>query len=388
MPRQIDDIDIPEFMRNEEYERHRREKIRQIEEEKRRINQEAERIRQYKLQKKAEEKRLRQIKRRNSIIVRIVIGGIVVIVVGNLFVNALVNKKSTEINKPYEVIMVESDKKQEDSYTVSINPAAPSASTAPEVDIINIDLSYEARKASIDTSGKFSVGSEVNEYFYMVLNNNQYLHDMFIKYGEMYGVDPYILMAKAFQESSFNHNACLPGGKNYNGYGVGIMQHESPDGREIVAHNYKTGQDDVMYLTMDNAVNVEKNIQMGAMHFQKCLEDNNGNLLLALQSYNYGQGMVNSILKRYADERGLTVDAVKSSYSDTEWLSLVTDAHNNAWRYISGWDGYYGDDHYIKHVLRYFIGSDTYYYYNGEKVVFDLNTFEMITVDENVRVIS
>ena len=387
MPRQAEDFDIPSFMQSREYEEQRRRHLQQIDAENRRLAQEAERRRRYKLQKKAEARRIRRIKRIKAMVVKIAVAGIVVTVMGTMFVNSLANKNNTQVsaNDPYEVVIIENDKliPQDDMYTLG----ATTPVEKPE-EIINIDLSYEARKASINTNGMFAVGSEVNEYFFMVLNNNQYAYDLFLKYGEMYGVDPYILIAKAFQESSFNHNACLPGGKNYNGYGVGIMQHESPDGREIVAHNYLTGQDDVMYLTMDNAIDLEKNIRMGAMHFQKCLEDNNGNMLLALQSYNYGQGMVNSILRKYADERGLTVDAVKSSYTDTGWLKLVTDAHNNAWKYISGWDGYYGDDGYIKHVARYFIGSDVYYYYNGEKIVFDLNTFETIVVDENVRVIS
>lgn len=389
MAREAADFDIPSFMTSSEYNRQRQERLRQIEEEERRLQQEAEKRRRYKLQRQAEIKRMRKIQRMKARVVKIVICGIVVTVMGTMIVNSLANKNEEPLptKDPYEVSIVADDKgmSQDDMYTI---PATVPVIEEEKVDIVSIDLSYEARKASINTNGMFKVGSEVNEYFFLVLNNNSNAYDLFLKYGEMYGVDPYILMAKAFQESSFNHNACLPGGKNYNGYGVGIMQHESPDGREIVAHNYITGQDDVMYLTMDNAINLEKNIQMGAMHFQKCLEDNNGNLLLALQSYNYGQGMVNSILRKYAEEKGLTVDAVKSSYTDTEWLSLVTDAHNNAWKYIRGWEGYYGDNHYIKHVLRYFIGSDTYYYYNGEKIIFDLNTFETIVVDENVRVIS
>lgn len=381
----VEDFDIPSFMTSREYDQRRREHLRQIEEEERRIALEAERRRRYKLQKQAEAKRMREIKRIKALVVKIAIGGLLITVTGTALVNSLASNESVKqpVENQYEVIMsTEASIPRDDMYIVGSSPAEKTK------DIVNIDLSFEARKASIDSTGKFKVGSEVNAYLLMVLDNNEEIYNLFLKYGEMYGVDPYILIAKAFQESSFNHNSCLPGGKNYNGYGVGIMQHETPDGREVVAHNYVTGQDDVMYLTMNNAIDLEKNIQMGAMHFQKCLENNNGNVLLALQSYNYGQGMINSILQKYASSKGITVDAVKNAYTDTGWLSLVTDAHNNAWKYISNWDGYYGDADYIKNVLRYFIGNDICYNYNGEKVVFNLNTFDMITVDENVRVIS
>lgn len=381
----VEDFDIPSFMTSREYDQRRREHLRQIEEEERRIALEAERRRRYKLQKQAKAKRMREIKRIKALVVKIAIGGLLITVTGTALVNSLASNESVKqpVENQYEVIMsTEASIPRDDMYIVGSSPAEKTK------DIVNIDLSFEARKASIDSTGKFKVGSEVNAYLLMVLDNNEEIYNLFLKYGEMYGVDPYILIAKAFQESSFNHNSCLPGGKNYNGYGVGIMQHETPDGREVVAHNYVTGQDDVMYLTMNNAIDLEKNIQMGAMHFQKCLENNNGNVLLALQSYNYGQGMINSILQKYASSKGITVDAVKNAYTDTGWLSLVTDAHNNAWKYISNWDGYYGDADYIKNVLRYFIGNDICYNYNGEKVVFNLNTFDMITVDENVRVIS
>ena len=199
MPRQADDY-IPEFMYSKEYEQHRQERLRQIETEEEWLRLEAERRRRYKLQKQAEAKRARQIKRRNKIIVRIIIGGIVVTVLGNMFVNSLTNKGTVDVDNPYEVSIVEDEKgkDQEDMYTVSINPTVPSVSAPEDVDVINIELSYEARKASIDTSGKFEVGSEVNEYFFLVLNDNQHTYELFMKYGEMYGVDPYILMAKAF----------------------------------------------------------------------------------------------------------------------------------------------------------------------------------------------
>lgn len=389
MPKGAEIFEVPPYILTEEENRRRQEHQRRMEEERKRLQLEAEKRKRYRLQKQAELKRIREIKKRRARVVKIVIGGIVVTVMGAILVNSILTSAESKAveQDPYGIVVIGDSENLppiDDSYQIPVTESV----SEEAVDIINIDLSYEARKASIDTSGKFGVGSEVNDYFFLVLNNNESTYNLFLKYGKMYGVDPYILMAKAFQESSFSHNSCLPGGKNYNGYGVGIMQHETPDGRAVVAHNYITGEDDVMYLTMSNAVDLEKNIQMGAMHFQKCLENNNGNLLLALQAYNYGQGMVDAILRDYAAQKGTTVDAVRISYYDTGWLTLVNEAHNNPCKYIDSWSGTYGDAQYIQHVLRYFIGSDTYYYYGDEKIVFDLNTFEAIKVNENVKVIS
>ena len=48
---------------------------------------------------------------------------------------------------------------------------------------INIDLSFEARKASVDDSGMFGVGSGVNGYLLSVLDNNSTTYQLFLKYG-------------------------------------------------------------------------------------------------------------------------------------------------------------------------------------------------------------
>ena len=84
----------------------------------------------------------------------------------------------------------------------------------------------------------------------------------------------------------------------------------------------------------------------------------------------------------------MTVDEIKSNYSDIGWMEYVTDAHNNAWRYIGDWNGYFGDANYIRNVLRYFVGDAACYYYDGEQVLFDLNTFEMTKVTENMDIIT
>lgn len=392
MPNQnynYDDIDIPDFMVKRTSELQRQEHLRRMEENDQILKERA-RKRKMALKRQAEIKRIREIRRRRQRAVKLILCGVTITVFGYFLVNGLVGdiKGSDALPEPtdYSIIRIEEGDTllPKEEYTVGNNIVKEES----EEITIKIDMSYDARMASVDPSGTFEVGSELTEYVVNKMHNNTEVMQYMIKYGEMYGVDPYILMAKAMQESSFSHNSCLPGGSNYNGYGMGIMQHESPDGRQIVAYNYKTGQEDVIRVTYDNAMDLEMNIKMGAMHFQNCLKNNNGNILLALQAYNYGQGMVNSILTRYGRDQGMTVDEIKSNYSDIGWMEYVTDAHNNAWRYIGDWNGYYGDANYIRNVLRYFVGDAACYYYDGEQVLFDLNTFEMTKVTENMDIIT
>ena len=364
MEKDVEELDIPLFMQTKNYERERQERILDAQRQ-----AEAEKCRRYKLQRQAKERKIKELKKRRARVIKLVLAGVTVIVMGtNLVTNLNFSKNDSNDVGVYEAITVEKSFEE-------IQP-----------EIISINLSYEARQSSINPNNYFKVGSAVTSYVLNTLENSE-AYNYFIKYGEMYGVDPYILIAKAFQESSFNHNSCLPGGKNYNGYGVGIMQHETPDGREIVAHNYLTGEDDVAYVTMENAINLEENIKMSAMHFQNCLKENNGNILLALQTYNYGSYMMNSILKDYAGLIGTSVDSVKNNIADIGWLSLVQEAHDNASRYISSWSGSYGDSNYISNVLRYFIGDRACYYCGDTRYIFDFNTLEATMVSDNINII-
>lgn len=377
------DFEIPDFVNK------RAEHLRRVEEEQRLM--ELERKRRLALQRQAKIKRIREQKRRRQRAIKLTIGGITVVVLSSILINNLIggvkgNQVEHNVDTSYTIVQIQEGDDLlpvEEQYVVDETVLE----TAPEEVVIKIDMSYDARMANVDTNGTFKVGSELNEYVLNKLSNNSEVVNYLIKYGEMYGVDPYILIAKAMQESSFSHNACLPGGKNYNGYGMGIMQHESPDGRKITAFNYETGQEEVAYVTWDNAADLEMNIKMGAMHFQNCLNKNNGNILLALQSYNYGQGMIESILRAYGKEIGMDPEEIKSNYEDIGWMKYVKDAHNNAWKYVRGWEGYYGDANYIKNVLRYFVGNEACYYYDGEQVLFDLNTFEMTKLTENTEII-
>ena len=80
---------------------------------------------------------------------------------------------------------------------------------------------------------------------------------------------------------------------------------------------------------MENACNFESNVEMGIMIFQNTLEKYKGNIYFALQSYNYGRGLVDSIICIYADEIGSTYDNVVANLNDFGWMKYVKMAHNN-----------------------------------------------------------
>lgn len=200
------------------------------------------------------------------------------------------------------------------------------------------------------------------------------------KYSEMYGVDPQVIAAMCMQESSLMHRECIPGGDLYYGYGVGIMQLESPSGQQISAYNYLTGQFDTEYITMEKACSMEMNIKIGCMIFQNSLKENYGNIFLAIQSHNYGQPMIDLILDQKYSKKATSV---KQDYENLEWVKDIKYAHENPKEYLFDWnEDSYGDGNYISNVLRYCPSEKVTYKYNGCEYTFDLKSMKIIRINE------
>lgn len=199
--------------------------------------------------------------------------------------------------------------------------------------------------------------------------NNAYRYiDLFKKYGEMYGVDPYLLLAKAAQESSGNHESS----KGSNGYG--LMQIEKPGSTitGVTAYNQITKQYDTMNIPDKSAVDsVEDNIRAGAMLLSSRAEANNYNVLIAAQAYNFGVGAFDWVLKLYSEATGKSIDAIKADTSDVGWVPYVMEVHINAKSYFTwtdndnhrcdiegceaqGGTGHYGDPKYLSRILSYY----------------------------------
>jgi len=263
-----------------------------------------------------------------------------------------------------------------------------------EEDINTLTINKEEMLLRLDNNY-----NDINEYTFNKMNKfiksdvGQYCFDCCIEYG----VDPYLYTSLLVKESGLNHDETIPGGKFYNGYGVGISQLESPSGQEIKAFNYKTNQEEVIYETMENALDEKTNIKIGIMRFQKYLNRYNGNIYLALQAYNYGFGAIDLIVSVYADELNVTKEDIYNS-SDIGWMKFVeeihsnpnmfaqimstkTDEHKSAIEYLKNWNyGTYGDDNYIESVLTNYIGDESVNVVNGNQVSFKIKNSNQKTV--------
>lgn len=174
------------------------------------------------------------------------------------------------------------------------------------------------------------------------LNNAMRYEDLFEKYGNIYGVDPSLLMAMAAQESSGNHYDNLEGN-----YGIGIMQIEKCVwiGHSVSAYNFETDETDKIEITQESLEDLETNIQIGTIILRNKLEENNYNIALAIQSYNFGMGNMATVINNCSDSTGLLKSDIRNNCTNPEWLN-----YRNT---IS-----VGDPQYIEHVFSY-IPSDT-----------------------------
>ncbi|MFJ8531532.1 NlpC/P60 family protein [Bacillus sp. NPDC094106] len=225
--------------------------------------------------------------------------------------------------------------------------------------------------------GEFKLGEGASSENYK--KSLQYI-EIFKKYGEMFGVDPYLLVAKASQESGGDHEGSLPGGRGYNGAAVGLMQVEKPGQviTSLTAYNFQTHQEETMKISGPGDVTaVDANIKAGTMEFASRLKDNQYNVLLSIQAYNYGPGGTKAILDLYSKESGKSVDEIKKNTGDTGWMKFRDEVHNNPSKYFRWSGGTYGDPKYIEHVLRYYASPESKAPYvtkeDGTKVLADGN---------------
>ena len=204
-------------------------------------------------------------------------------------------------------------------------------------------------------------GSGLTEYEQEYIENfiNSDNFDAFEKYSEAYNLDPYLLLAIAYGESSLHHKTNLPGGETYNGAAVGICQiEETNQGGTISAYNGVTQQTDLVTITSQNVLDYDINVQIGAIMFKNCLDKYSGNIYIALQAYNYGQGMMDSIISKYAKDKGLSVSQVINNQDDLGWLDYVYDANKNPSKYIEGCNlASYGTPDYIERTMGHYMGN-------------------------------
>ena len=214
--------------------------------------------------------------------------------------------------------------------------------------------------------------------------------DYFEYYGYTYGVDPYLLVAMASQESGGEHYSTITGGENYNGHGYGIMQIEQPGvvTKEITAYNHTTQSYDVMHINSESDVySVSSNIKAGAMMFAQKAKENQYNPYVTIQSYNYGKAGVNYALSYYlADGDDIKADEIFNdekelleyiSSSNSDWLNKTTSSGltSREWYSKEGWKKFgteKGDSDYFEHIIKYYDNESSPYIVSnsGVKIYF------------------
>lgn len=175
--------------------------------------------------------------------------------------------------------------------------------------------------------------------------------DIFKRAGDQYGVDPNILAAVCMQESS---------GINYQYYSDGtprpawgIMQIE--DTNEKAFANFGLDRTGTAW-TLEDRLDPEKAVPYAAYLLSESLYKYNYDYAKMLQSYNFGETVLNRIIDAVGDD----------------WL----DERKNAVDYVSNWPyKSYGDAQYIEHVLAYYTKDIDYVgakvMLNGELVKFN-----------------
>lgn len=162
----------------------------------------------------------------------------------------------------------------------------------------------------------------------------QYM-SLYEKYGQMYGIDPYIIASKVAGESG--------GNPNLDGAARGLMQLEKSVflGKTIKAYNQERKDYDEVSISSGGKelFDPDFNVRVGTMNLANSMADAEYNILAGLQGYNFGSGGLYATIRYYLG--GGTYD--KSKHSTSEVKAYLAMNH-------SGWiTAQYPGDKTIEH---------------------------------------
>ncbi len=176
-------------------------------------------------------------------------------------------------------------------------------------------------------------------------------NDVFKQAGDQFGIDPNILAAVCMQESGGVNYQYRSDGSEYPAWG--IMQIEYTNNGSFA----EFGEDQTgCAWSSEDRLDPSKAVPYAAYLMSEALYKYDCDYAKMLQSYNFGQIVLDRIIEAAGDE----------------WL----DERANAVSYVSNWPyGTYGDKEYVEHVLRYY-GDEIDYVgakvrLNGALVKFD-----------------
>lgn len=198
-----------------------------------------------------------------------------------------------------------------------------SSSTVTSADVENLQL-----------------GSNASNSTYMkALENLHY----FERYGDMYGVDPYLLIALTAQEAGGSHYN--PNGTVKSAANIGLMQIAKLKGntRSVTTHNFETGANETFTANYSQLHDEETNIKWGVMYLASILASKDNDVPTALQSYNFGPAYEGPWSVASALEQQQKFAEGKRRANPNSPLGPY--AH--------------GDAYYVPHVLRYYASPNT-----------------------------
>lgn len=208
-----------------------------------------------------------------------------------------------------------------DSHTWTFSSGNYDYIFTPDYPDKNNDISYI--RNTVPTTGIIQgvpYGQKADELF----SNSRYsiYKDLFEKYGRKYNVDPNLLAAMAMQESGLTDISTGPA--------QGVMQIEYvlldenegyPNGwLSFAAYGRK------IYgtaWTSSDRVNADKCIEYAAYVIDQGLKHYNGDLLKAVQQYNYSHYTVDELVRKYGDNWFTEGRASKAGYGDGQYVEHV-----------------------------------------------------------------
>lgn len=155
------------------------------------------------------------------------------------------------------------------------------------IDRIDYDSSaFDGDYSLADLSGAvdFGVGSGIEKGKF---KNALEYEDLFVKYGSMFGVDPYIMMALATQESGANPKINKDG----------MMQIDDAHNNQTITMSDTSGKPQSLKITAKTKTQPEPSIMWATMRFKSLLDKHNGNPYKAIQEYNFGSGTMKNLEK-------------------------------------------------------------------------------------------
>ena len=205
-------------------------------------------------------------------------------------------------------------------------------------EISNIDFENNVTQDVLESKENYDVSLTDRTDSDKFINTKKNYGSIIEKVSLEYGLDPSVMLAIATQESGV-HNI------NSNGPAIGLMQIEKSvwNNQDISAFNYNTNSYETQHITTEKLKDLEFNIRVSCMIFQKCLKETNYNIPVAIQMYNYGPGNIYKTISNYYNGNVDSKEIFKSN--DLDWL----DARST----ISA-----GDKEYLEHVLSYVEDKD------------------------------